>query len=263
MIFLLCRVGGRVRLEPVTTLSAERDAIGEFPDETTVSGGGPDVTPYPPTGALYSLLGDPAIRYGYGYPFSFGTYFLANPPLVAAYTVHGLGDGRGGSLLLAPVVGAGVRITHDDVSDGLGDGVPIGDHGEYFSDPDHLAFVDYVGSLVVVVPETIGCWAGAGNQSLQSLSDPPTAAPLCRLRPLELRQLIQDAFRELPFGRVVSPVVEGTETRAMLGELFFEDVNIGGLAGEPITILHQNEIYPMGRNQVSQFVETRSGEART
>jgi hypothetical protein len=49
----------------------------------------------------------------------------------------------------------------------------------------------------------------------------------------------------------------------VLGELLPEDVYIGGLAREPITILHKNEVDTADRNQVPQIIETGSGEART
>src|ERR687890_97421 len=68
----------------------------------------------------------------------------------------------------------------------------------------------------------------------------PSAAPLSELCPLVLRELVQHAIRQLALRGVVATVVESAYLAAILLELLAQQVVVGGLAGDTVSILGQH-----------------------
>jgi len=106
------------------------------------------------------------------------------------------------------------------------------------------------------VSEPIGRALSGDYFALPGLLKLTPAAALCYLRALILSQLVEDAVRELSLRALVSPIVEGTDLRSMLLELAPEKVMVGGLAGEPITVLGQHHIDTTTRYEFPHTVHT-------
>ncbi|CAA9425778.1 MAG: hypothetical protein AVDCRST_MAG03-2878 [uncultured Rubrobacteraceae bacterium] len=135
------------------------------------------------------------------------------------------------------------------------------DHAEYPADHLHLRLVDHVPVAPPVVAETVVRGVARYQPALPGLLHLPAPAALRDLRPLELRQLVEDAVREFAFGRVVAPVVQRPQPRALLGELLLEQVQVGGFPGEAVPVLGHNQVYPAPGNQVPNPVEAGPLEA--
>jgi len=137
------------------------------------------------------------------------------------------------------------------------------DHPEDALDNRHALLVHLVVVAGLVVEEAVVRPGARYHLALAGLAHLAAAGPLGCLHPLKLRELVQDAIRELPFRGVVAPVVEGADGRAVLAELLLEEVEVGGLAGETVPVLGEHDGHAAGGHQVPHAVETGPLEART
>jgi hypothetical protein len=95
----------------------------------------------------------------------------------------------------------------------------------------------------------------------------PTGAcpggPLCGLEALEAGYLVHNAVCELALGGLVAPVVKRLQTTPAQRELLAQDVNIGGLSGEAVSVLGYHHRHAGGGHQVSHAVHARTLQAYT
>lgn len=101
---------------------------------------------------------------------------------------------------------------------------------------DHLIAVPAFVYAVAVV-----CRVAADDLALARLAELPAAGSLGRLGPLELGELVQDAVRKLPFGRVVAAVVHGPDLRPALGEFLPQEVEVRRLPSETVPVLGEHD----------------------
>src|ERR687889_1464035 len=132
---------------------------------------------------------------------------------------------------------SGFALLVQDLRDG-GDGEPLlPDHPEDAPHDCHLGLVHRVPVPGGVHPEAVvggvaaDYFAGAGLLKLA----PP--CPLGNLGPLELRKLIENAICELPLRGLIATVVESANLTATLLKLLAQQVVIGRLAGEAVSVL--------------------------
>src|SRR5829696_1124560 len=138
------------------------------------------------------------------------------------------------------------------------------DHAEDALDDAHaFVFHEVAVSSGVVSESARSPGAGRNDFALPGLAQPATPCSLRRFRPLELGELVEDAVGELTLRALVSPIVAGTDLRAVLLELASEDVMVGWLPRESVPILCEHHEVPAGGYQVSYPVHARTIQARS
>jgi hypothetical protein len=81
-----------------------------------------------------------------------------------------------------------------------------------------------------------------------------SATLLGKFGPLILSKLVEDAVRELSFGRVVPPIVKSPQPGPVLLKLSPKEVVIGRLSGEAVPVLCQHHGHTPGGHKVSHAV---------
>ncbi len=95
--------------------------------------------------------------------------------------------------------------------------------------------------------------------SFTGLPDGPTPCSFGELDSLELRQLVEDPIREFALRRAIIPVVQWPQLATVLDELLLQQVVLGRLAGDPVSVLGEHDRDIASGYEVSHLVHARPG----
>ena len=97
--------------------------------------------------------------------------------------------------------------------------------------------------------------------SFTGLPDGPTPCSFGELGSLELRQLVEDPIREFALRRAIIPVVRCPQLATVLGELQLQQVVLGWLAGDLVSVLGEHDRGIASGYEVSHLVHAWPAEA--